>query len=91
MTEQFDEGVRDVMRSVGLAALIGSAAVFGVKAINKALEQSNAPQQEKMQALQQAAAKTTNPVAKQAIKQAAIQVQYFIIVLILFLGYKYFF
>lgn len=75
MTEQFDEGVRDVMRSVGLAALIGSAAVFGVKAINKALEQSNAPQQEKMQALQQAAAKTTNPAAKQAIKQAAILVK----------------
>lgn len=75
MTEQFDEGVRDVMRSVGLAALIGSAAVFGVKAINKALEQSTAPQQEKMQALQQAAAETTNPTAKQAIKQAAILVK----------------
>lgn len=75
MTEQFDEGVRDVMRSVGLAALIGSAAVFGVKAINKALEQSTAPPQEKIQALQQAAAEATTPVAKQAIKQAAILVK----------------
>ena len=75
MTEQFDEGVRDVMRVFGLAALIGSAAAFGVKSINKALEQSTAPPQEKMQALQQAAAETTNPTAKQAIKQAAILVK----------------
>ena len=75
MTEQFDEGVRDIMRSVSLAAIIGSAAVFGVKAINKALEQSMAPPQEKIQALQQAAAETTNPTAKQAIKQAAILVK----------------
>lgn len=75
MTEQFDEGVRDIMRTISLAAIIGSAAVGGVKAINRALEQSMAPPQEKMQALQQAAEETTNPSARQAIKQAAILVK----------------
>lgn len=75
MTEQFDEGVMDIMRSVGLAALIGSAATYGVKAINKELERSIAPPQEKIQALQQAAATTTNTSARQAIKQAAVLVK----------------
>lgn len=75
MTEQFDEGIKDIMRSVSLAALIGSTATFGVNAINKALEQSSAPSQEKIQALQQAAAETSNPTEKQAIKQAAILVK----------------
>jgi hypothetical protein len=75
MTEQFDEGVMDIMRSVGLAALIGSVATYGVKAINKELEKSMAPSQEKIQALQQAATQTSDPVAKQAIKQAAVLVK----------------
>lgn len=75
MTEQFDEGVKDIMRSIGLAALIGSAATYGIKAINKELEKSMAPPQEKIQALQQAAIQTSDPVAKQAIKQAAVLVK----------------
>lgn len=75
MTEQFDEGIKDIMRSVSLAAIIGSAATLGVKGINKALEQSSAAPEEKIQALQQAAAETSIPAKKQAIKQAAILVK----------------
>ena len=75
MTGQFDEGVKDIMRSIGLAAIIGSAAIYGTKAINKELEKSMSSPQEKIQALQQAATQTSDPTAKQAINQAAILVR----------------
>jgi GH24 family phage-related lysozyme (muramidase) len=75
MTRQFDEGVRDVMRVLGLAALVGSAATFGVKAINKELEKSFAPTQVKIEALKQAEEEATEPEIKEVIRQAAILVK----------------
>lgn len=75
MTRQFDEGVRDVMRTLGLAALVGSAATFGIKAINKELEKSFAPTEVKVEALKQAEEEATDPEIKEVIRQAAVLVK----------------